>query len=262
MRVPEPVPGRFNLRWRMFGADFRIHPLFWVSCMLVGVIYYQDPAIRGVPAFCGWMGAVLGSMLLHECGHVLVARLFGAQPRVVLSGLGGRVFGTEDLKRWQRLLVDVAGPLMNLALFGILWAITSQPPPADLLGPRGLAFAIQALWLLMWINALWALLNLLPLWPLDGGQIAVEIGEALLGTRGETLALVLSLLTSALLTAWAVLWMRVSLTNPFDPHYPLYLGYFCILALYCYIFWLSAFRALWGDTPPSSEKPADPGRAA
>jgi hypothetical protein len=34
---------------------------------------------------------------------------------------------------------------------------------------------------------------------------------------------------------------------PFDDRYPVYFTYFCILSVYCYAFWLSAFRALWGE---------------
>jgi hypothetical protein len=41
--------------------------------------------------------------------------------------------------------------------------------------------------------------------------------------------------------------MRFNLTNPFDPRYPVHLIFFCVMALYCYAFWLSTFRALWGE---------------
>jgi Zn-dependent protease len=99
----------------------------------------------------------------------------------------------------------------------------------------------------MWINSFWGLLNLLPLWPLDGGRIAVEVGAALLGRRGQTLALLLSLAVSLLLLVVVLLWMRLTLIDPFDIHYRVYLEFFCIQAISCYAFWLSAFRALWGN---------------
>jgi hypothetical protein len=50
-----------------------------------------------------------------------------------------------------------------------------------------------------------------------------------------------------------VLWARLSLINPFDPAYRVNLIFFCIMALYCYVFWVVTFRALWGDTPPFDE---------
>jgi stage IV sporulation protein FB len=260
MSLPEPRPTRLELRWRMFGAEFRVRLMFWVSTALLGVYYYQNPDLGGVGPFCFWFAAVLVSLLAHETGHVLVARLFGICPRVVLSGLGGQVFGTETLRGWQRLLVALAGPLMNVLLFGALCGIIFQTSLLDRLD----VFSRLAIWQLLKINALWAILNVLPLWPLDGGRLAAEAGEALLGKRGRTLALLTSLATTFLLTAAVVVWMyrRDSpLRNRFDPLYPLYLGYFCILVLYCYALWLSAFRALWGEQAPPGTT-TGPGQAA
>lgn len=245
MLLPEPPPTRWELHGQMLGADFRIHPLFWVSCALPGVVYYQYPSIReqigGLVAFLLWMAAVLVSIGAHEIGHVLAARLFGARLRVFLSGFGDRLFGLEGLRRWQRLVVLLAGPLANAILFGIGWSVMFLPLPVE-----WRLFLAPGLWLLLWVNAFWCLLNLLPLWPLDGGRLAVELGDAVLGRRGQTLALLLSLAITVGLIVFVGLWMRVTLVNRFDPAYPVYFVYFCILALYCYAFWLSAFRALWG----------------
>jgi membrane-associated protease RseP (regulator of RpoE activity) len=243
----------------MFGADFRIRPLFWVSCALLGVVYYQYPDIRnqlgGPAAFGLWMAAVLVSLGAHEMGHVLTARWFGARPRIVLSGLGDRLFGLEGLRLWQSVLVALAGPLVNLLLFGILLLIIDPSHPLSDERITGLwrIAIVQSAWLLMMINAFWALVNVLPLWPLDGGRIALEVGSALLGRRGQMLALLLSLLVSFLLSVSVVAWMQRTL-YPYDDRYTVYFTYFCILTLYCYSFWLSAFRALWGDpeTPARS----------
>ncbi len=253
MRLPEPPPARWELHGRMFGAGFRVHPLFWVSCALLGVVYYQYPDIRqqmgGLAAFLLWMAAAVAALAVHELGHVLVSRLFGVRPRLVVSGLGGQLFGLEELSRWRRVLVALAGPLMNALLFGAMWGVTALPLPPD----WRVALA-PAVWVLMWINAFWGLLNVLPLWPLDGGRIAVELGMALFGRHGRTLALLLSLAVSLLLTVFVIAWMRLTL-YPFDDRYTVYFTYFCILSLYCYVFWLSAFRALWDESePPSGQK--------
>ncbi len=242
----------------MLGVGLRIRPLFWVSCALLGVVYYQYPDIRnqlgGPAAFGLWMAAVLVSLFAHELGHVLAARLFGARPHLVLSGFGDQLYEWEGLRRWQRVLVCLAGPLVNLLLFGILWLISDPDRP---LAAEGVSryWIAQTAWLLLMINAFWALLNLLPLWPLDGGRIAVEIGSAVLGRRGPTAALLLSLAVSILLTLAVIAWMRVTL-SPFDDRYPVYFTYFCILSLYCYAFWLCAFRALWGE--PQPPEPSSP----
>ena len=249
MLTPEPRRSRFELHWRMLGGDLRVQLLFWASCILVGVIYYQDPGIRdelgGLAAFGLWMGVALVSLLMHETGHILAAHRFGVGVRIVLSGLGGRLFGLDELRLWKKLQIVLAGPLMNGLLFGAAWSITFLPLPHV----WRVTFA-PALWLLMWVNAFWVLLNLLPLWPLDGGRIAVELSEAVLGRRGQTLALLLSLAVTVLLMLFVIGWMRLTLINPFDVHYTIYFVYFCILSLYCYAFWLSTFRALWGNAEP------------
>jgi len=138
---------------------------------------------------------------------------------------------------------------MNGLSFGVFLGLTAIPLPVDRIGPDWVVYLAHGAWLLGMVSAFWGLLNLLPLWPLDGGRIAVELGTALLGRRGQTLALLLSLVVSIWLTLSVIDWMQVTL-YPFDDRYLVYFIYFCILTLYCYAFWLSAFRALWGDPPP------------
>lgn len=264
MLPSEPRPTRWDLPWRMFGSEVRIRPVFWASCLLLGTVIYRDPEIGGMGMFWFWIAAVLISLLVHETTHVLVARLFGARLRVVLSGLGGQVFGLDEAKRWQRVLILLVGPLGNLLLAGILWGIADpqwNPLPIDRLGAEWTFFIANAVKIAFLINAFWALLNVLPLWPLDGGRIAVDLGGALLGRRGQTLALLASLAVCLLLSVTVAAWARLTLTNRFDPHYALYLIFFCIQFLYCYFFWISTFRALWGD-PVSLDETGKSGRAA
>jgi len=248
MLLPEPRPTRWDLHWRMFGAEVRIQPIFWASCVLLGVIFYRDPDKGGLAMFWIWIAAVLFSLLVHETCHILAAWLLGARVRVVVSGMGGKVFGLDSQKRWQRWLILLAGPLGNLLVLGALWGLTAVP-----LADEWRVFLAPYVWLLMWINAFWSALNLLPLWPLDGGRVAVEIGEALLGRHGRIGALLASLLVCLLLSFTVIGWAHSNLNNRFDPHYPLYLLYFCVQSLYCYFFWISTFRVLWGEPVPLEE---------
>jgi stage IV sporulation protein FB len=257
MHPSEPRRMRWELHGRLFGTDFRIRPLFWVSCALLGVIWYQDPQILhdlgGVAAFGLWMAVVVVSMLVHELGHVLAARWLRVPLRIVVSGFGGQLFGLEEMKRGRIVGVHLAGPLANGLLFSVVLVITAIPLPANL-GHDAKVYLGNGAWLFGMVNAFWGVLNLLPLWPLDGGRIAVELGAAALGRRGQTLALLLSLGVSLLLTSFVIGWVNVVLTNRFDPHYPIYFMYSCILALYCFAFWLSTFVALWGDPQTAGNK--------
>ena len=50
---------------------------------------------------------------------------------------------------------------------------------------------------------------------------------------------------AGLLAVWATLALSNRLSRVFDPRYVVYLVHFSILLFFCYLFWLSAFRALW-----------------
>jgi stage IV sporulation protein FB len=245
MKTPEPQHTRFDLHGLLFGVPIRIQPLFWVSSALLGIRYYSDPEGGGVGYFAFWMLAALGSVLLHEYGHVLVGRFFGLRGGIVLGGLGGQTTGLDTLpRRWQRVIVLLAGPLVQLLILAGLWAITAVPFP-EALGGWATAVA-TAVAMVGRLNAYWALLNLLPLWPLDGGRIACELGEGLLGRRGVAAALWLCLAATAALSVLLVLdlsWRLEFLR--YDPRYVLNLQQFGVLLLFCFLLWIRSFRALW-----------------
>ena len=251
MKVQEPRQTRFDLRLHLCGAAIRIHPLFWASSALLGVRYYADPEGGSIGWFAFWMTAVLASVFLHELGHLFAGRLFGMRGEVVLSGLGGAVLGLDALpRRWQRVVVLLAGPLVGFLVVAGIWGLTWVPFPAALSEEGWQSAIATSVAMVVWINYDWALLNLLPLWPLDGGRIAVEVGEGLFGRGGLVVALVLSLVVSALLAIWAMLQISWRLEFPYDPRYALYLQHYSILLLYCFLFWLRGFRALWPEQPP------------
>jgi stage IV sporulation protein FB len=261
MLLPEPRPTRWDLHWRTFGADFRVHPLFWASSALMGLYYYQHPTDGGVGVFVFWMIAAFVSILLHELGHVFAARLFGVRGRVYVSGLGGWLLNLAELKRWKRVLVLLAGPLTSLLIVALLHAVTLAPLPR-FVTERGWTDPIgKGMVMLAEGNFWWGVLNLLPLWPLDGGQAVVEAAEGLLGRRGVALAGLLSVLVTGALTAWMVLEMRLRLINRFDPLFQLHLEEFAVLTVYCFILWIKGFRLLWGDSEPLDETTKS-GRAA
>jgi Zn-dependent protease len=155
--------------------------------------------------------------------------------------------------------VLLAGPLTSFLVAGLLWALPAVLPfPAFLRERHWESPVATGLVLLFIVNVVWGALNLLPLWPFDGGRIACEVGEGLLGRSGVVPALVLSLVTVLVLTLGVLWWARTHLTNRYDPRYTLYLGYSLILLLYCFALWLSSFRALWGPAPAA----AGPGPSA
>lgn len=117
-------------------------------CMTLGVLMggWRAGALLGL--------ALIASLLLHEVGHIVVARILWVPVREIGLRMGGaynrRAYAT---RRRDEILISAAGPLTNLAL--------SMPL---LLVPH---FGVQ----LAMCNFLLGLINLLPLPSSDGLRI-------------------------------------------------------------------------------------------
>ncbi len=112
------------------------------------------------------LGVFFCSILLHELGHALAFRKFGASSFITLHGMGGTTasFNAQRLTDRQHILVSLAGPLSQLILLGLpALAARYYYGPYDQLG-----FFLRNM---VYINVGWALVNLLPIYPLDGGQV-------------------------------------------------------------------------------------------
>jgi Zn-dependent protease len=168
--------------FRLLGTTVRVNPGFWVVHVLIGAIL----ASTGDPlAFFIWVGGAFISIMIHELGHVLTGRAFGAEGEIVLTVLGGLAVGSTDLHdRWKRIIVLLAGPLAQAALGGLLWlashlVLRSLSVESKYFIPVAMNFSM-----LVGINLGWPLINMLPIPPLDGGKIAQEVVQGLL-SRGR-----------------------------------------------------------------------------
>ena len=112
----------------------------------------------------GFVLCLLGSVLLHELGHALVARRFGIGIRgITLELLGGWTEMERDAPSPRvDALVSLAGPAVSLVLGGVGTAAALALPDRTVAGQ--IAFQLAA------SNILVALFNVLPGLPLDGGR--------------------------------------------------------------------------------------------
>ena len=114
---------------------------------------------------------IFAVIVVHELGHALVARRYGIKTRdIMLLPIGG-IANLERMpeKPKQEVAVALVGPLINLALAGILWvgiAIAGGTTRLAEATTIGGAIATQ----LFWINIGLAAFNLLPAFPMDGGR--------------------------------------------------------------------------------------------
>jgi Zn-dependent protease len=113
---------------------------------------------------------VFTSVLLHEFGHALAARRCGVSTRYITLGMLGGVAYLEGrpLTPKQDLFVTIAGPAVNVALWGIFSFLVI--PPTD--GASELSYWLWAAASYAAVINLYLLLfNLIPAWPMDGGRI-------------------------------------------------------------------------------------------
>lgn len=187
------------LRFRIFGIPFVVTGYFWLGCVLtsgLGMSLAPEVVLRTVI----WTVCVFASIIVHELGHALAGRRFGASPHVVLHGIGGMThLGGARLSRGRSILVSVAGPGAGLALWAVIRLLTSHlgGTPYNLGDPIILS-VLMALSFLTFINGVWSIFNLLPILPLDGGQILRDaLGPRQIGvarTIGGVVAGVLAVL--------------------------------------------------------------------
>jgi Zn-dependent protease/CBS domain-containing protein len=193
------VTGRgWRLPFRPFGVPVELDPSFalilplfaWLIASQVGpfaTLFGQlgvdlDPAplSTGAAPWIVGVAAALGlfaSVLVHELGHAVTARVFGVRTnRITLWFLGG-VAQLEDMprRRGSEAVVAIVGPITSALLSLLLWGLLRSG-----LVSGGVAFVVAYLAM---TNAGLALFNLLPALPLDGGRVlrsllALALGEA------------------------------------------------------------------------------------
>lgn len=198
MFLAEPPETPYDLRWRMLGVSIRVHPFFWLASLLLGWPAYSR--LGGNLGYLAvWVGCVFVSILWHEFGHVLMGWLFGSKGHIVLYSFGGLAIGSNQLsRRWQRILVLLAGPgaqfLLLGGLIGLLFVLPAEQR-RNAWGPYGQ----EAFNDLFQINLFWPILNLLPVFPLDGGQVSREVCQAVAPRQGTAFAMGLSMVVAGFL---------------------------------------------------------------
>lgn len=163
--------------FRLFGFQIKADLTWSVLAVLItwslatGFFPQQMP---GLKPYVYWALAVEGaigvflSIILHECGHALVARRYGIPIKDITLFIFGGVANMEEEpeKPSHEFLMAVAGPLTSaaLAVFFIL---------SDLIVGRIVPDApvLAVLGYLAWLNGLLGAFNMIPAFPLDGGRV-------------------------------------------------------------------------------------------
>jgi stage IV sporulation protein FB len=218
MLLREPEPTAMDLRWRMFGIDVRVHPLFWLISAFLGWSYYAAAGggPRGLAFVSLWVLCVFVSILIHELGHVVAGRWFGASGHIVLHALGGLAIGCNAPSRWQRIVISLAGPGAQFLLLGVV--MLGYYPVLRAIEGTDYFVSVYVVFEMLWfINLAWALLNLMPIYPLDGGQVSMELCQGASPRQGRRYALILSIVVAVTLALHIVLAARGTVLIPWIP---------------------------------------------
>ena len=193
------------LRFRLFGIPFEVAPYFWIiSALLSGSAVHGQNAVLLLVV---WVLCVFVSIVVHELGHALMARHYGASPLVRLYALGGVTQPGRGFTRGQNLMVVLCGPAAGFGLYLAVRAASGllrHPAPAvyDFLAgdtPASIA-TLYAVHALLFINLIWTLFNLLPILPLDGGLILRNV----IGYGRENWARMIGMVCAVGCAVWAV----------------------------------------------------------
>ncbi|MGE0174570.1 MAG: site-2 protease family protein [Oligoflexales bacterium] len=151
--------------------------LVWTLSVAYFPVVFPTEAI-GTYVFLGSLGALglFGSVLLHEMGHAVVARVFEVPIGAINLWIFGGFAELEDDPRTPKgeILMALAGPLVSFFLaFSCFQAA----------GYASNLYAHGVLTYLWQVNLLLGFFNLLPAFPLDGGRVLRSILWSIRGKR-------------------------------------------------------------------------------
>ena len=173
------------IRFSLFGIPVEVQPWFWITLALIGGgLSANSPQLAlalGLFLIAGFL-----SILVHELGHALTGKAFGAPTAITLQAFGGYAsFPANAFSRVQDFVVTAAGPFAQCLLGAAFLLIHLYAPLPN--------FAIKSFVSDVWlISFFWAILNLIPVLPLDGGRLL----DATLGPKRRTITLWTSIIVA------------------------------------------------------------------
>lgn len=234
MFIAEPPASQGDLHFRLFGFPIRVHPFFWVVGVLLTLWTAESLGVVLI-----FVSVLFVSILVHEMGHALAYRYFGADARIVLYAFGGLAIAEtnpyassynrydEPYRRPRNaILISLAGPAAGFLLaaavvaalyamgryayFGIAEGVGRDIGLTQLQGGRPLpSYELQlVVFYLLTVNIFWGLINLLPVYPLDGGQVSRELLQLADPRRGIFRSLWLSVGCGAAMAVLALVLFR------------------------------------------------------
>jgi Zn-dependent protease/CBS domain-containing protein len=167
---------------RIAGTDVKVHFTFLLLVAWWAMSGYQEGGTPGAVHATVLLLSLFTCVLLHEFGHILMARRFGVRtPDVILLPIGGvaRLERIPD-KPKEELLIALAGPFVTLVLAAVFYGWLVLTGQSITTTSNDLAHAPLAVALLV-MNVILLVFNLIPAFPMDGGRVLRALLASKLG---------------------------------------------------------------------------------
>ena len=171
---------------RVAGTAIRIHITFLMLLAWIGFSAWRSGGEQAALQSLAFICSLFLCVLLHEFGHITMARRFGIQtPDVTLLPIGG-VASLERMpeKPSQELAVALAGPAVNVVIAIVLFGFLGATLPDDISkidDPR-----LGLLAKLAGANVFLVLFNMIPAFPMDGGRVLRAVLAMRMGPQRAT----------------------------------------------------------------------------
>ncbi len=157
---------------KISGIQVYIH---WTFLILLGwvVINVGGEGVGETLWSTAFILSIFVCVFLHELGHALAARKYGIGTRdITMLPIGGlaRLETMPDNPKHE-FVVAIAGPLVNVAIAGVLTAVIyTLNREVALMSISNIGFN-NFFNNLLWANVVLAVFNMIPAFPMDGGRV-------------------------------------------------------------------------------------------
>ncbi len=190
--------------WR--GTEVFLHPTFIILPALIAGPELLSGRFSEAMTSISYMAVIFFCIVLHEFGHIGMARKLGFQTGdIVLTPLGGLVnINAVNESGRDEVLIAAAGPAVNVAIIALSYLLMNMIPD----GAMGGSWATLAhgLYTIILLNSILVIFNLIPLFPMDGGRILRGILRMWMAPGTATrIAVYVSWAVAVIISIWAVM---------------------------------------------------------
>ena len=184
------------VRFELFGIPVGVHFTFLFMAVL-GLGVYEGVEL------VYWTLAAFVAILLHELGHALTARRFGASAiSITLFALGGVTTHrpSSSVSHGQLFLVSAAGSAVGI-VSGLVFVGLGRAGLFESV-PRVIDVFIVSF---VYVALVWGVLNWVPIVPLDGGHMVLHLAAIFNPDRAPLIAQVVTWIAVAIVVPLAVI---------------------------------------------------------